>query len=198
MRGPLPTQRTNGECLAVSAGGSEGTFYFSGGIGPVISGWHAEPDEAPSSLSPYVGEYRGRDVFAVRARGADAERSLAHIYDASLDLFNRVGHRYRCIHMQMLATGRHRQTRRVRRRVESAHISRAFLVRPDGARRGPRGARRTHTPSAASRSTSSCDVIILDVASGRLDVLELLTSRDLRFFVEIIQDSGRLERRLFR
>jgi SIR2-like protein len=196
VRGPLPDQHVRGQCLAVSAGGSDGRFYFSEGIGRVMRAWHAEPDEPPAPLSPYVGEYRGRDVFGVRARSAGDERSLADIYDASLDLFNRTGHRYRRIHMQLLATGgtdkRGVSDHEWKVRTYPERFSFIQTVRAWGAWR------ESH-PDTDCRLTLHVvlDVIYLDVASGRLDVLELLTSRDLRFFVEIVGDNGRLERRLF-
>jgi hypothetical protein len=36
-----------------------------------------------------------------------------------------------------------------------------------------------------------------DIASGRIDVLELLSCDDIRFFVEVISEAGEVERRLF-
>jgi hypothetical protein len=35
------------------------------------------------------------------------------------------------------------------------------------------------------------------IASGRIDVLELLACQDMRFFVEVATDRGELERRLY-
>jgi hypothetical protein len=41
------------------------------------------------------------------------------------------------------------------------------------------------------------DAVYHDIISGRIDVLELLSCRDMRFFAEIVSDAGVLERRLF-
>ena len=37
------------------------------------------------------------------------------------------------------------------------------------------------------------DAVYHDIISGRIDVLELLNCRDMRFFAEIISDAGVLE-----
>ncbi len=93
------------ECLAVSAGGSGKAFHFSAGIRRTIKRWGVGTTEIPSRVSEYLGEYPKRNVFAVRARTASDERSLSHIYDASMGLFGHVAKRYRCIRMQLLAAG---------------------------------------------------------------------------------------------
>ena len=41
------------------------------------------------------------------------------------------------------------------------------------------------------------DAVYQDIASGRIDVLELLSCADIRFFVEVVSDAGEVERRLF-
>jgi hypothetical protein len=41
------------------------------------------------------------------------------------------------------------------------------------------------------------DAVYQDIASGRIDVLELLSCVDIRFFVEVVSDADELERRLF-
>jgi len=39
--------------------------------------------------------------------------------------------------------------------------------------------------------------VYADVASGRIDVLELLNCRDFRFWIEVVPRTGEIERRLF-
>jgi hypothetical protein len=41
------------------------------------------------------------------------------------------------------------------------------------------------------------DTVYQDIASGRIDVIELLSCADIRFFVEVVSEAGDIERRLF-
>ena len=41
------------------------------------------------------------------------------------------------------------------------------------------------------------EAVYQDIASGRVDVLELLSSRDVRFFAEVVSSTAEVERRLF-
>jgi SIR2-like protein len=195
VRGPLPTMRVEGECLAVSAGGSGSSFFFSDGIQHLINKWGIDADRHPKQVSEYLGNYQSEHVFAVRARSRADERSLAHVYNASLDLFKRVAHRYRCIRMQLLATGGtdkqaavdHWKVRNFPERFSFIQTVRAW------------GTWRAANPGVDCRLSLHVvlDAVYHDVASGRIDVLELLSCRDLRFFVEVIRDGADLERRLF-
>jgi hypothetical protein len=195
VRGPLPTQPLEHECLAVSAGGSGKAFFFSDGIRRTINEWGVATAAPPNLISNYVGEYPGRHVFAVRARSAGNERSLSHIYDASMDLFDRVTTRYRCIRMQLLAAGgtdklgasSHRTIRTYPERFAFIQIVRAWAVW-----------RNSHPDSDCRLALYVVlDAVYHDIISGRIDVLELLSCRDMRFFAEIVSDAGVLERRLF-
>ena len=195
VRGPLPTEPAENECLAVSAGGSGTAFYFSAGIRKVMNGWHVE-ESMPSRLTPYLGEFAQRDVFAVRARSDKDERSLAHIYDASLALFEHVAERYRCIRMQLLATGG----------TEKIDVSHAeWKVRNYPERfsfvqtvRAWAAWRKNHPGVKCKLALHVVlDAVYQDIASGRIDVLELLSCADIRFFVEVVSDTGEVERRLF-
>lgn len=195
VRGPLPDRPIRGECLAVSAGGSEGEFYFSKGIRQLITRWGVDEYMPGRAVPPYLGEFEGRSVFAVRARSEKDERSLAHVYDASLALFDAVAPHFRRIHMQLLATGGEdkRDVPMAKWKVRSYPERFSFVqtVRAwgDWRRKHPR----------APCSLEICvvnDAVWLDIASGRIDVLELLACTDLRFFVEAVGADGRLERRL--
>lgn len=197
VRGPLPTTAVKGECLAVSAGGSGKNFFFSQGIEKVMEGWNIAQGMKPDKLlPPYLGEYAGRHVYGVRARNEKDVRSLSHIYDASLALFEHVAKKYCCIQMQLLATGGKDKTgkseaawkvRFYPERFSFVQTVRAWAIW------------RKKNPKVNCRLTLHVvlDLVYQDIASGRIDVLELLSCFDIRFFVEVVSDAGDIERRLF-
>jgi hypothetical protein len=195
VRGPLPIAPVEGECLAVSAGGSGDDFFFSSGIRRVMKGWGVM-ESMPARLTSYLGAFAQRPVYAVRARSEKDERSLAHVYDASLALFQHVAERYRGIRMQLLATGG----------TDKAGVTNAeWRVRNYPERfsfvqtvRAWAAWRKTH-PAVECKLTLHVvlDSVYHDIASGRIDVLELLSCADIRFFVEVVSDAGEIERRLF-
>lgn len=198
VRGPLPEAMPEGECLAVSAGGSGSKFHFSPGIREVMKGWGVH-DWMPDRLDlPYLGRFGERPVFAVRARDEKDERSLAHIHDAALALFEKAAPQFRCIHLQLLATGGIDKTGvtaqewQVRRYPE--RFSFVQTVRAWGAWR-----RRPQAKANTCRLVLYLvqDSVIQAVAGGRIDVLELLSCTDMRFFAEVVGEGGELERRLF-
>jgi hypothetical protein len=184
-----------GECLAVSAGGSGDAFFFSPGIRKVMNGWRVEA-ALPTRLTPYLGVFPDRHVYAVRARSEKDERSLSHIYDASLALFQHVAERYRCIRMQLLATGGTNKSgvseaewkvRNYPERFSFVQTVRAWA------------AWQKNKPGVDCKLALHVvlDSVYQDIASGRIDVLELLSCADIRFFVEVVSEAGEVERRLF-
>jgi hypothetical protein len=161
-----------------------------------MEAWNIGVHERPAQLSDYLGEYPQRDVYAVRARNEKDERSLSDIYDASLELFETVAGRYRGIRMQLLASGGTDKlevpgsTWKVRNypeRFAFVQTIRAWAAWRDA------------HPETDCRLTLHVvlESVYHDIASGRIDVLELLSCRDIRFFVEVLSDSGDIERRLF-
>jgi hypothetical protein len=205
VRGPLPDRRNPGECLAVSAGGEDG-FFVSAAIRRVMQGWGVEEmDAASSTSSRYVGEYPGQSVFAVRARSKNDVRELSVIYTASKALFDLAAPRYRRIRMQLLAAGG--STALVPlpggpQPLEYLGDVRPFperysfvqTVRAWGDWRRARGNRNVDCCLALHVIAPS---VYMDLASGRIDVLELLSCVDLRFWAEIAAQSEEFERRLF-
>lgn len=195
VRGPLPAHRA-GECLAVSAGGSGAKFIFTPRIEHVMAGWQVPIGERPIQISTYLGEFPGKNVFAVRAHSEEDKRSLAHIFDSSLALFEHLGSRYQCIRMQLLATGGQDKhgisPNRWKVLTYPERFSFIQTVRAWAAWR------RLH-PRVDCRLALHVvlDTVYQDIASGRIDVLELLSCVDIRFFVEVVSDTGELERRPF-
>jgi SIR2-like domain len=196
VRGPLPETPAPDECLAVSAGGSN-SFVFTRGIRELMVAWGVGQTEQPApSKSRYLGLYDGRDVFAVRARSETDTRGLADIYRASMALFEHVATRYRCIRMQLLASGGTDKredgvadwsVRPFPERFSFIQIVRAW------------GAWRREHPDVPCRLALHlvAPSVYMEIASGRVDVLELLSCADVGFWAEILTDSGDVERRLF-
>lgn len=196
VRGPLPERRAEGECLAVSAGGSGTAFFLSAGIKDLVRKWGVGATDQPSIVAPpYVAAFQDRHVYFVRARSERDERGLAHIYDASLALFGQAAPRYDCIRMQLLATGgqdkRGVEASTWKVRTFPERFSFVQTVRAWAAWR-------ERNPESACRLALHVvlEAVYRDIASGRIDVLELLSCRDIRFFVEVITDAGEVERRL--
>ena len=193
IRGPLPMRPVKGECLAVSAAGGS-HFFFAEGVRDAMEAWGVQPNEQPQkSSSRYLGVFRGRDVYAVRARSGADKRSLLHVYDAALRLFQEVAKSYRCIHMQLLAAGAPDTTEaQANVRIYPERFSFVQIVRAWATWR-------KQNPAVGCRLALYIlsDSVYQDIASGRIDVLELLSCTDIRFFVEILAQTGELERRLF-
>ena len=197
IRGPLPKERGKGECLAVSASG-DSQFVFSPEIETPMDSWGIKTNEQPEKpIPPYLGLFPDRHVYAVRARSDLNERTLSDIYKAALALFE---HRYRpsarpydCIRMELLAArGTDKQEgtgdcRTYPERFSFVQIVRAWAYWRD------------QHPKVACRLALHIvlESVYRDVASGRIDVLELLSCKDIRFFAEIVSDTGEIERRLF-
>jgi len=197
VRGPLPDKPKRAECLAVSAGGSGESFYFSAGIQQVMQGWGvARPPRPSKVVGPYLGEFADSAVYGVRARAEGDRRNLSCIYDASLALFEHVAPRYRCIRMQLLSTGGMDKFDANVPEFELSNFPERFSFIQT---------LRAWTTWRKKHSRQPCrlvlhvvlDTVYQDIASGRIDVLELLSCADVRFFVEVVQDNGEVERRLF-
>lgn len=206
VRGPLPLERAEGACLAVSAGGDHSLWTFGKAIAEhVLRAWKVDPlRKDPQELTPYLGYFERQHVFAVRAKSDADERGLQHIYRASRDLFRhaaRLG--YSRVHMQLLAAGGSElptgdlDVESWRARTFPERFSFIQIVRSYGdwlasSRKGEL-ALSIHLIAAP---------VFREVASGRLDVLELLSCHDTRFWAEVHDESPQggtvlSERRLF-
>lgn len=194
VRGPLPTAAAAGECLAVSAGGSGDAFCFSPGIERVVREWQAVSAMPDRLVSPYLGRFGDLPVFAVRARTESDERSLAQVHHASVALFEQVAPQFRCIHMQLLASGGQDKVDPATWKVRNFPERFSFIQTV----RAWASWRRVH-PLVDCRLVLHvmADSVFRDITSGRIDVLELLSCIDIRFFAEVLGDRGELERRLF-
>jgi hypothetical protein len=205
VRGPLPTKYAEQECLVLSAGGRHGTneFFVSKTLEPTLRSWCAfdakvrlpAPEKSPCE---FVAEYVGWHAFAVRARKADDTKDLLQVRSAALELFKIAAPRYKCLRMQLLASGGNDRGDVPGQplydvRVFPARFAFVEMVRAWGEWR---------------RAQPSCDCrlalhlvdasVYREIQSGRIDVLELLLCQDVRFWAEIIEGESLVERRQFK
>jgi hypothetical protein len=201
VRGPLPMVKEDDTCLAVSAGGArpDSPFIISSKntIRATLAKWgvaNVDSKLEESDDDGYVGKYAGAHAFAVRARppGVD-KKDLSQIAPASTALFDVAANDYRCIRMQLLAAG------------GSASAGAPWSVRPFPARfsfiqivRAWGTWRRAHPDNGCRLALHVIDTALTrEIASGRIDVLEILRCDDIRFWAEVVDSPDKLDRRLF-
>lgn len=199
QRSPLPAVLAEGECIAVSAGGRLGSFHLSKTISTFLRsdfGLSSAPSEW-SERGKYLRFDAGKRVWAVRARGDGDQRVLAEIGRAATALFEACASReFRTLHLQLLSAGGEEeptahtpdyQVKNFTNRFAFVQITRAWAAW-----------RREH-PHVDLRLVMHLiqPEVYSEIASGRLDVLELLTCEDLRFWVEVRWSEAEIERRLF-
>jgi hypothetical protein len=192
VRDQLPEKKPleAGHCLAVSAVLDSGEVQFSAAIKGVVGGWKVAEGEQPLGADT-VRVFQNGCVYAVLSRSKDGQRSLSHIYYAAGMLFDRAAPRFQHIHMQLLAAGGTEKypgdPLHYPERFSLVQILRAW-----------RAWRDTHEDVQCRLVLHVVTpAVYTDVASGRIDVLEILSCADVRFFVEIVQDDGGIERRPF-
>lgn len=195
VRGQLPDPGP-GEVVAVSGGtGAEGRVWVSEPIFEFVARYWPAPAQSRGFQIPRVGptyvrgypdaDGRTMPVVAVVARADEQDRrDLRVIGDAATELFDwAVGEGYQRVRMQLLASGRTAHF--------PAHFSLAETVRAYG-----RWRRREGAPPLRLSIHLVHPGAIFEVASGRLDVVELLTADDVRFWVEVVDEGQVLEREL--
>jgi hypothetical protein len=192
VRGPLkpPTTETD-TCVAVSAGGSGAQFYFSGPIRQLLDRMDVDGQPALQGRK-YVARFDGQPVFAVRAREGDL-RPLRVIRPASVELFDTAWQAgFRRICMQILASGGS-GSEQTGEDVQpfSALFSFVESVRAFG--EWGRGDPRRHLELMIHLVDPS---LALEITTRRLDLQELLSSKDLRFWAKAVYPDGRVQRQM--
>lgn len=197
VNAPLPLTLAPGACIGVSASGARGVYAFSRSIQAFLNelGVGADAPVDPGD-ERHVGRFARGDVFAVRARGDDDRLALEHIRTAALEFFELASRDFQVAHMQLLAAGdassNEARDDNWRRRSYSERYSFVQVVRAyaDWRRANPEREFRLLLHVLAPQ-------VHLELASGRIQVLELLTCSDMRFYAETIDADGAYERRLF-
>jgi hypothetical protein len=195
IRGSLPPP-AEGELVAVSAGtGRGGTLWVSEGVHDVVRPFWSRPVVGRGYLmerlsTRFVFGYPKPDgsgpvpVVAVNARVDDRDRrDLRLISEAVRELLDwAVEHGFHTVRMQVLASGK------------SAHYPARFSI-AEAVRAFGRW-RRATGHALALRIHLMDPRALLEVGAGRLDVVELLTCEDVRFWVEVVAGGQVLEREL--
>lgn len=194
-RAPLPAHALPGECLALSAGGAGHEFLVSSGVADLPRAWGVRASDKLRHLTPYLARYSKRHVYLARARDAFDDRGLEHIHRAARDVFEHASKSHTRVRMQLLAAGGTERPgvdeeawrrRTFPERYSFIQIVRAFADWRRGSKRRLRLSIHLVTPS-----------VYMEIASGRIDVLELLSCEDIRFWAEVVDDGELSERRLF-
>lgn len=192
VRGPLkrPEPETD-TCLAVDAGGLGAQFDFSDPSRRLLDRVEAHGKPVLNGRK-YVARYDGQPVFAIRAR-ADGLRPLGVIRPASLELFDTAwqdGFRHIC--MQILATG---DSGSGRSEVDVPPFSGLFSL-VESVRAFGQWCN-SHPDRPLELILHLVDLpLAMEITSGRLDLQELLSSKDLRFWAKVIYPDGRVQRQM--
>ena len=204
VRSPLPLEKGSRECLVVSAGGSRNSSSFvlssesKSSIRATLRAWGAKEGQQPVKVDDkgYVGRYEETDAFAVRARPKDKdEKDLSEIGPAALALFDVAAYRHDCIRMQLLAAGGEADTSGGPRwsvRSFPARFSFIQIVRSWGKWRRDNPSNRCRLVLHVIDTS-----VTREIASGRIDVLEIFLCDHIRFWAEVVEGPDKLERRLF-
>jgi hypothetical protein len=190
-RGVLPKPRT-GESAMVSAGNEGGFLRFGASmqryIGKTWASYGPFPGAGAVLLSPsYVYGHRdpsGKPLsvvaLAARAGGEKDLRIIGQVVEEALDWA--AGERFHQIHMQLLAAG---PDTPYPPRFSLAETIRAF-------------GRWTRRRSSGLRlSVYITDPgALFEISTGRMNVVELLTCDDVRFWIEVVDNGRVMEREL--
>jgi SIR2-like protein len=187
----LPARLRERECAAFPAVDGPGGFKFTPGLALRRAAWGVPKSARPRAVAAHVHEFVGARVFVMSMAANAGARSLTAVYDAALALFRVAGRRFDTIHMQLIAT----RTTGAASGAGPGFPARFVLIQTVRAFRDWR----------ARNPTSRCKLVLhalaesvtMEIAAGRLDILELLSCEDVRFSAEIIRDDRTVERRVF-
>jgi hypothetical protein len=131
----------------------------------------------------------------VRARAQDDNvKDLLQVRKASRDLFNRVADRYGVIRMQLLASGGNDSPSEAPWAARPFPTRFSFVETVRGWAEWRRESKNLKTRLVLHVVDPS---VTREIASGRIDVLELLRCPDISFWTETIENDALVERRRF-
>ena len=188
----LPAERRSGECMLVTGIAAGNRLRFTPAVARRFKTWGIA-DARPKKRSGLLREYVGAGVFAIRSAANAGASGLTHVYDAAGDAFRRIGSRFHTIHMQLVATRAGKAPNEDP--AGPGFPARFVLIQTvrawrDWRVRHPKSRRKLVLHVLA-------DSVTMEIAAGRLDVLELLSCDDVRFSAEIVRDDRTVERRVF-
>lgn len=197
VRGPLPPP-AQGELVAVSVGTDEGgLLWVSDGVQPTVRPFWPAPAKRPRGYAMqllserFVFGFQKPEgagpvpVVAINARVDEHNRrDLRLIGEATTEMLDwAAGNGFHTVRMQVLASG------------TTAHYPARFSL-SETVRAFGRWRRRNPAVALALRVHLMDPRALLELASGRLDVVELLTCDDVRFWVEVVDGGQVMEREL--
>ncbi len=174
------------ECLVVSGGERNGQLHFGPQAAAVLAQLGLRTGLRPARVDrPFTRLSSAPHVLAAVAVEADRARDLRNVFSACELLFGEIE---RCgvrrVVMQQIYSGKRSL---FPDRLALAQIARAF----------------GYWKRVQPKSTFELELhtwkptIYQELASGRLDLIEMLSSDDIRFWAEIVESDGAVERRLF-
>jgi hypothetical protein len=174
------------ECLIVSAGERNGQLHFGPEAAAVLRTLGLKSGLRPARLErPLTVVSEKPRVLAAVAVEADRARDLRNVFSTCETIFgemDRLG--VRRVVMQPIYSGKRSL---FPDRLALAQIARAF-----GYWRSVQPASRFEIELHTWKPS-----IYQELASGRLDLIEMLSSEAIRFWAEIVEPGGAVERRLF-
>jgi hypothetical protein len=194
----VPAEPAPRACIAIMPVQRGKRFPMTSKVRTHIKGWLANPGTRSKVHSTFVHEYAGSDVFVVRARAEAGASSLTAVYEASRALFNVAAQRFDVIHMQLPGTGTPQGVRDTGDEPLETRLSFPSRFTVTQTVRAWREWRLRH-PSRTCRLVlhTLAEAVTMEIAAGRLDVLELLSCDDVRFATEVARDDDGVERRVF-
>jgi hypothetical protein len=187
----LPARCGEHECIVFPAIASPGGFTFTRGLTQRLAGWDVPQGARPRRITPLVYQFPGARVFVMSMAANAGANSLTTVYDAALALFGAVGRRFHTIHMQLIAT----RTTGAASAAGPGFPARFVLIQTVRAFRDWRA----RNPASRCKLVlhALAESVTMEIAAGRLDILELLSCEDVRFSTEIVRDDRTVERRVF-
>jgi hypothetical protein len=184
----LPERFGETECVAFPGINGPKRFVFTHGLERRLARWRIARDARPPAIAPRVHQFPGTRVFVISMGANAGATSLTAVYDGALALFRAVGRRFATIRLQLVAT-------RTTGGPGPGFPPRFVLVQTLRAFRDFRA----RNPSVDCKLVvhTQADSVTMEIAGGRLDVLELLSCEDVRFSTEIVRDDRTVERRVF-
>lgn len=174
------------ECLIISAGERKGQVHFGPEAAEVLGPLGIRTGLRPARIERPLTELSARPrVYAALAVEASRARDLRNVFSVCEQIFEQMDRiAVRRVVMQQIYAGKRSP---YPERLALAQLARAFgywrRIQPNS-----RFELELHAWKPA---------IHQELASGRLDLVEMLSTEDIRFWVEIVEHSGAIERRLF-
>jgi hypothetical protein len=187
----LPPRCGERECMVFPAIDGEAGFRLTRGLAQRLAAWGVPRAARPRALARFVYQFGESPVFAMGMDANAGARSLTAVYDTTLALLRAVGRRYGTIHLQLIAT----RAVGPESAIGPGYPARFVLIQTVRAFRDWLARNRTARCKLVLHALQ--ESVTMEIAGGRLDVLELLSCDDVRFSTEMVRDDRSIERRVF-